>query len=352
MTNAVNDGITIYECTPREAKKFIIRCITATKKILVPFLQSSPGMGKSSIVFDITNEYNLELIDHRLSTSTPEDMNGLPHFENGIATFSQFDIFPTEDIPLPEGKDGWVLFLDEFNSASKAVQAAAYKIILDRKVGQKKLHPRLRIICAGNLSSDRAIVNSLSTAMQSRLINLQMKISVREWLEDVAIPQHYDSRIIAFISYLPDNLMDFKPDHHDKTFCCPRTWEFINSLIDGFEVVNEDAPLYAGTITSGVALKFITFTKVFNDIPNYKDIVANPMTAKIGADSATKFATITHILEHFDENDFNKIITYINRLTTEVQTLFVRMMMVRFPQMRQHPDFAKIMLNVARFLYN
>ena len=65
--------------------------------------------------------------------------NGLPKFEDNKATFVPFDIFPLSDWKLPEGKEGWLLFLDEFNSASKAVQAASYKLILDRCIGGTRL---------------------------------------------------------------------------------------------------------------------------------------------------------------------------------------------------------------------
>ena len=40
------------------------------------------------------------------------------------AAFAPFEMFPTKDTPLPQGKNGWVLLLDEMNSAAKAVQAA------------------------------------------------------------------------------------------------------------------------------------------------------------------------------------------------------------------------------------
>ena len=120
-------GISAYKCTPRQVRKHIIHCMQAG---LVPFIQSSPAMGKSAIVASIAKEYGLELIDHRLSTSAPEDLTGLPHFREGaaghtVAEFVPFDTFPTEGTPIPEGKNGWLLFLDEMNSATKMVQAAA-----------------------------------------------------------------------------------------------------------------------------------------------------------------------------------------------------------------------------------
>ena len=108
--------------TLSKAKEAIITCMKAR---LVPFLQSSPGVGKSSGVNDIGNEYGLKVIDVRLSSLEPTDLQGLPWFNNGKAQFQPFDLFPLEDTPIPQGYQGFLLFLDEFNSASRAVQAAA-----------------------------------------------------------------------------------------------------------------------------------------------------------------------------------------------------------------------------------
>lgn len=130
----------LYRCTPRQITRFVDDVIHAG---LVPFVQSSPGMGKSSLMRKVARDNNLQLIDHRLSTSAPEDLSGLPEFYDTPygrrARFAPFgDLFPLEgDVPntrvvkeaegdTPEVTrqyDGWMLFLDEFNSASKSVQA-------------------------------------------------------------------------------------------------------------------------------------------------------------------------------------------------------------------------------------
>lgn len=345
----MSKGLSAYSCTPRQTKAFVIRCMATG---LVPFIQSSPAMGKSAIVAAIAQEYNLKLIDHRLSTSAPEDLSGLPHFQEGKASFVPFDTFPVEDTPLPEGKQGWLLFLDEFNSASKMVQAAAYKLVLDKMVGQKNLHPRVVIVCAGNLSTDRAIVNPISTAMQSRLIHLTMELNHKEFMEDVAFPQKWDSRIIAFLSYKPSLLHDFRPDHNEKTFCAPRTWEFMNKLIKGQPVTEEEAPLYAGAITSGVAVDFITFTKVFDSLPKLKEIVKDPEGTALPADSATRYATITHLIEHLDEDNFSPVATYVNRLPAEFRVLFFRAMMIQKPQLRGHTAFRQALVELSRYLHD
>lgn len=344
-------GLSAYTVTPRQARKFIIRCMTAG---LVPFLQSSPAMGKSAMIGSIADEYNLWPIDHRLSTSAPEDLSGLPKFkDDGTATFAAFDTFPTEDTPIPEGKDGWLLFLDEFNSATKMVQAAAYKLVLDRMVGQKKLHPRVVIVAAGNLSTDRAIVNLLSTAMQSRLVHLEMVLDLNEFLEDVALPKKWDGRIISYLSYKGIGaLHDFRPEHTEKTFCSPRTWEFMNKLIKGREVIDADAALYAGAITSGAAVDFINFTKVYEKLPKFRDIIADPENIALPNDSATRWATITHLIEHVTDDSFDPVATYLARFTAEFRVLFFRGLRVQKPELKKHPAFRKAMVELSRYLHD
>ena len=358
----MSTGLSAYTCTPRSVKKFIIRCMMSG---LVPFVQSSPAMGKSAIVASIAKEYNLELIDHRLSTSAPEDLSGLPHFENGVATFTPFDTFPVEGTPLPNGKQGWLLFLDEFNSASKMVQAAAYKLVLDRMCGLKKLHRNVVIVCAGNLSTDRAIVNPISTAMQSRLVHLTMELNHKEFMEDVALPQAWDGRIVAYLNFKKTALHDFRPDHNDKTFCSPRTWEFMNKLIKGQEFkmiqnsegqmvyeMEEEAALYAGAITSGVAVDFINFTKVYLSLPKLKDIVLDPEGTPMPADSGTRWAIVMHLVENADDDNFDPIATYVNRLTAEFRVLFFRSLMIQKPALKKHQAFRKAMVELSRYLHD
>ena len=340
-----------YKATPRQIRKHLIRCMAAG---LVPFIQSSPAMGKSAIVASIAEEYGLELLDVRLSTAAPEDLSGLPRFndETGTASFVPFDMFPTEDVALPAGKQGWILFLDEFNSAQKSVQAAAYKLVLDRKVGLKKLHEAVVIVAAGNLATDRAIVNPISTAMQSRLVHLEMTLDPDEFLEDVALAHKWDPRIIAFLSYKPQLLHDFRPDHNDKTFCSPRTWEFMNKLIDGQEIRDEDAALYAGVITSGVAVDFIAFTKVYANLLKIEDIVARPEGVNLPADAATRWATITHLVTKVNDDTFDPVSIFVSRLPAEFRVLFYRSLMIQQPALRKHSAFRRAMVELARYLHD
>lgn len=342
----------LYRCTPRQLRGYITDALYAG---LVPFVQSSPGVGKSSINKLVAHDLNLQVIDHRLSTSAPEDLSGLPQFDdNGFARFAPLaELFPLRGMAVPKGKEGWMLFLDEFNSAAKSVQAAAYKLILDRMVGQHHLHENCVIAAAGNLATDRAIVNNLSTAMQSRVVHLELEVNYEEWQADVAFANNYDNRIIAFLAKYPSKLMDFRPDHNEKTFCCPRTWEFVNKLL---QLPNyqgdlmDKAPMLTGAITSGVATEFITFCKVFKDLVKIGQVIRDPLGTPVPTDNSTKWATIAHLMEKVDESNFDQLTTYANRFDLSFRILFFRSVMTRAQQLRHHPAFMRAMGELSRYL--
>lgn len=341
--------VNMYRVRPRQLRTFITDCLYAN---LVPFVQSSPGVGKSAITKLVADDLNLQIIDHRLSTSAPEDLSGLPRFtEDGRATFAPFaELFPLTDSVIPKNKEGWLLFLDEFNSASKSVQAAAYKLILDRQVGQHNLHSNCVLAAAGNLATDRAIVNNLSTAMQSRVVHLELEVHFEEWLYDVAFKEDYDSRIIAYLSMYPQKLMDFRPEHQDKTFCCPRTWEFMNRLIKGKPVTLDKVGLYAGVITSGVAVEFQTFTEIYQHLVRIEDVIKDPENTPVPNDPPLKWATISHLMEGVNQLNFQALATYANRFDLSFRILFFRFVMVRQPNLRLHPAFANAMSALSKYL--
>lgn len=344
----------LYRVTPRQLAAYIEDDFYAG---LVPYVEGSPGIGKSSIFHQVANKLNLKIIDHRLSTSAPEDLSGLPRFtDDGRASFAPFaDLFPLDTDEVPEGYDGWCLFLDEFNSAPKSVQAAAYKLVLDRKTGQRSLNERVVIGGAGNLSTDRAITNPISTAMQSRLSHYVLEISFKEWLEDVALKDNWDPRIIAYLSRYESKLFDFRPDHNEKTFCCPRTWEFVNRLLQSREpskkaISPNRATAYAGKITSGVAVDFIQFTRCFENLISAKEIINDPEGCRIPSDPLEQWANIAHMSESVNEDNFSSFATYANRFSLDFRILFFRTLMIQKPKLRAHHAWATAMRDLQRYL--
>ena len=323
----------IYNCTPRQTKKFICRALGAG---IVPYIQGQPGIGKSQIVKEIAEEKGLELIDLRLSMCDPTDLMGIPHVNNNKASWVTFSDFPTEDTPIPRGKNGWILMLDELSSTNKSIQAAAYKLILDHMVGQKKLHSNCFVVAAGNRVEDRAVATSLSTALASRMLQINMEVSYHDWQTDVAFKRNLDYRIIGFLEMYPEHLNTFDPESESKTFCSPRTWEFTSWLIKNKDITDEDLPLLAGLLDPGVASEFLAFTKVFNKIVSYDLIKSDPDKAYNNTDiddPELLYATSASIMQKITKDDLKNILKYINKLPQAFKLLVAKGIF------HQHQDF-------------
>lgn len=322
------------QVTPSQATSMIAKYIQAK---IVPMLTGSPGMGKSAIVKDIAKTYNLKLIDLRLSQCDPTDLMGFPSIQGQRAGYLPMETFPLEGDPIPEGYSGWLLFLDEFNSASIAVQAAGYKLILDRMVGQKNLHKHVAVVCAGNLETDGAIVNLMSTAMQSRLAHIELMADVNQWL-DWAYENGIHRFITSYIKFKPGNLYAFSPDHTDKTYACNRTWEFANRVLEVASTDDKDLlPMLAGVLSEGVAREFIGFTKIDNDLPKISQIVQSPNSVRVPDEPSVLFALTGSISHHADKTNLEPLITYVKRLPKEFQVVALRETVRRRKELVGHP---------------
>jgi len=316
--------------------------ITIIKAGLVPMVTSSPGLGKSDIINGIADAFNLKLIDMRLAQSDPVDLLGFPtsdgirmgyappmHFPlKGIDKLPFHPVDPKKPKDPPKQYSGWLLFLDEFSSAPMAVQAAAYKLVLDRQVGVHDLHPKVITICAGNKTTDGAIVNRLSTAMQSRLVHLELAIDVPGWLEWAAVNK-IDYRITGYVGHRPEVLHKFDPDHNDKTFACPRTWEFAHKLIKGKPDIEPLLPLLAGTISEGVAREFVSFATLTTKLPSIAEIVADPDGIVIDPEPAMLYASSHMIAAYLDSSNATPLVKFIDRLPVEFATITIKSAMKR-----------------------
>jgi hypothetical protein len=327
MTTQIRDEITITMADAQEAVLDILR------PKLVPNLISPPGVGKSDLAAHIAKKYGLFLIDVRLSSADPADLNGFPMIlkntlnkaEGQIkAGYIPMNTFPIEGDPVPEGYRGWLLLLDEFNSAILTVQAASYKLVLDRMVGMYNLHKRCLVMAAGNRMGDKAIVNRLSTAMQSRVITLQIRVCREAW-QKWANGHDVDHRVKSFIEFQPDLLHNFDPNHQEVTFPCPRTWEFMSKIIKPWDSIHmRKLATMAGTVGEGAARQFFAYTEIFEHIPTIEQILDDPEFCQLGDEPSMHFALMGLISHHMKAENADPLIKFLNRMDIDMQVCAIR----------------------------
>lgn len=358
------------------------QAVSMVEKLLsinkVPMIHGSPGCGKSAIAHLVAAKHNLKVIDVRLSQREPSDLLGLPNFfmdenDRQRARHVPMETFPLEGDELPpildahgheqliiddDGKrrvlryNGWLLFLDEINSAARETQAAAYQITLDRMVGQEKLHKRVKIMCAGNLETDGAIVEPMSTALQSRLCHMELETDVKEWCEHAGA-RKFDYRLTSFIQFKPSALYDFKADHTDRTFSSPRTLEFVSDYMLKYpNLDDEDAlPIVAGMIGTGQASELLNFCRIFGKIPTISDICIAPEQIAIPRDASIVFATIGMIAHFIIPGNAPQLIMYVRRLPIDMQVVCARMMLARDQTLLGETAMRDWVAAVSKYLY-
>jgi len=130
--------------------------------------------------------------------------------------------------------DAGILFLDEITSATPAVSAAAYQLILDRCLGDYVVPDGWVIIAAGNRQGDRGVTYSMPTPLANRFTHYNFDVNLDDWVL-WAHKYSIDERVIAFLRFRPELLFDFDPALDPVAFPTPRSWEFAHRALKKFD---------------------------------------------------------------------------------------------------------------------
>src|SRR5262249_30827797 len=126
-----------------------------------------------------------------------------------------------------------ILFLDEVTSASPTVTAAAYQLILDRRLCDYQVPPGWAIFAAGNRYGDRGLTYVMPTPLANRFAHYEVEPDLDDWIA-WANTAGVDARIIAFLRFRPDLLFEFDPARNPVAFPSPRSWEYAHRALTKF----------------------------------------------------------------------------------------------------------------------
>jgi len=261
-----------------------VTTVGATKAIKVAFkrqrplfLWGPPGIGKSEVVDGITNEMSGIMYDLRLGQMDPTDLRGMPYYnkETGM-----MDWAPPIDLPTPEIAAQYpivVLFLDEMNAAPASVQAAAYQLILNRRIGKYVLPDNVVVIAAGNRESDKGVTYRMPTPLANRFIHIEMRADFEAWL-DWAVNNNIHEDVVGYLSFAKQDLYDFDAKSASRAFATPRSWSFVSELLDEPMEETTATDLVAGAIGEGLAVKFQAHRKIAGKLPIPGDVLSGKVT--------------------------------------------------------------------------
>ena len=255
---------------PSGAKKALRKAFKNKRPI---FLWGPPGIGKSDIIKQLGDELEAHVIDVRLSLWEPTDIKGIPYFDSNTGRMVWAPPSELPDEALAAQHKQIVLFLDEMNSSAPAVQAAAYQLILNRRIGTYKLPDNVVIVAAGNRESDKGVTYRMPAPLANRFVHLEMTVDWEDYFE-WATENKVHKDVVGFLSFSKKDLYDFDPKSSSRAFATPRSWSFVSELLTDDDVDSDTlTDLVSGSVGEGLAIKFMAHRKHASKMPNPTDIL-------------------------------------------------------------------------------
>jgi MoxR-like ATPase len=192
-------------------------------------LWGPPGVGKSQMVAQVARRHAAPMIDIRLSQMEPSDLRGIPFRVGDLVEWAIPAMLPDRQ---RHGAAG-ILFLDEINAAPPSVSAAAYQLILDRRLGAYQVPEGWAIFAAGNRQGDRGVTYAMPAPLANRFSHFEVEANLEDWV-GWAYASGIDERLIGFLRFRPELLFEFDPARNPTAFPTPRSWEFAHRALQKF----------------------------------------------------------------------------------------------------------------------
>ena len=298
---------------PKAAKKAIQKGFAKRRPL---FLWGPPGIGKSDIVKQLGEDLGAHVIDVRLSLWEPTDIKGIPYFDSNNNKMVWAPPSELPDAEMAAQHKNIILFLDEMNSAPPAVQAAAYQLILNRRVGQYHLPDNVLIVAAGNREADKGVTYRMPAPLANRFIHLEMRVDWDDysfWATENRV--HKD--VVGFLTFSKKDLYDFDPKSPSRAFATPRSWTFVSELLEDDDTDEGTlTDLISGAIGEGLAIKFMAHRKHASKMPNPTDILQGKVkkmeTKEISAMYSLAVSLCYELKDASDKNakDWNDQVNY------------------------------------------
>ena len=286
--------------SPNKAKTSIKHALLKKRPI---FLWGPPGIGKSDVIHQIGELIDAHVIDVRLSLWEPTDIKGIPYFDSNESKMVWAPPGELPDETLAQQHKNIILFLDEMNSAAPAVQAAAYQLILNRKVGTYRLPDNVMIVAAGNREADKGVTYRMPAPLANRFVHLEMQVNFDDWFQ-WAVDNKIHKDVVGFLNFSKKDIYGFDPKSPSRSFATPRSWSFVSELLSDNIDDSTTTDLVAGAVGEGLAVKFMAHRKIAAGMPNPTEILAGKVKEmKTKEISAMYSLTISLCYELKDASD-------------------------------------------------
>ena len=345
-----------------------IDCIKRLDSRTPAMLWGEPGCGKTRTLIDKFRDHIV--IPVLAGQSEPTDIGGIPfNYKDQHAKYlvpwwgfyasthedvKEYRMLPDGTIIHdPEGKtkntrslDGpMVLFFDDIVTAHEQTQAAFYKVVDEKKIGELTIRENVRIIAAGNRVDDMSAVTDMPKALCNRFMHFYVRPNVDKWLEWATVSGIHP-HVTFFVRNNQQHLSGFE-DAKNSTqvhaWPTPRTWEMLSRTLHELDTAglrsstgdaSEAGVDYEYTMIQGcigaLASSFHATIRNKFQIVTVEEILKNPSKAEVPPLSQPDrlYATVSNLEYWYAQKEnhdkYEPFITYTLRLPDDFGVLLAR----------------------------
>jgi hypothetical protein len=288
-------------------------------------LKGSPGVGKSSLPRQIVkSRANWGYCEFRPNLFESIDLRGLPITDpvtgttvwlrpNNLPFVGNEDRFPAEGI----------LNIDEITAGTSAsMLAVCLGLVLERRAGEHTLMPGWRIVATTNLATDKSGIVKMGAALSSRFAHIPVEATAKA-LVKWGIENGFHHTVAAYLRFRPTHVHVMTGLDLTGPWPNPRNWERCSNLVKlrGFD--GNELRRLTGIVGADHAADFVSFIRVYDDLPNIEEIAAQPNNAHVPTEMSAVYATVGMCAAEADLGNFANIMTYAARLPKEYEVMTI-----------------------------
>lgn len=299
-------------------------------------VQGHIGTGKSSLLKTLAQQ----LPDHHACyfDCTTKDLGdiALPNIAKLDATAGYVEFLTNEELGMHLNKP-IILMIDEYGKANPAVKNGLLRVMLERKLAGRELHPDSIVFATTNLGAE-GVGDLLPPHARNRVTIITVrKPTSTEWIE-WGIENGIDHTLLGWVRDNPqvlqsfdevtspaDNPYIFHPREQRVSFVTPRSLEAASDWLKqrhSFDAQTLNA-LLIGTIGERGAMDLSAFVELADQLPTLKSIQETPEEATVPSSASAICMVVYRALQAVDATWIENWMVYLNRLPKEAQGMFV-----------------------------
>ena len=283
---AKNSGKTSYNVS--EAKKEIMTAIRAYyakdaegKYYYDPvnrlpfYLEGPPGIGKTELVRQITEELGIGFVSFSVTHHTRNSIIGLPVIEDledggKYTEYTMSEVIAAVVRECEAGQKEGILLLDEFNCASDTIMPVMLAFLQTRNIGLYHLPEGWSLVLCGNPVEYNAAAKRFTPAILDRVRRLDLLPEAEDFFA-YAETKAFNYLVLDYLKLNPQNIYKVTNNREHPETVTARGWENLARTIDAYTA--EGLELNRMTV-----LQFIKSVQIADDFWNYYWLHHNSFT--------------------------------------------------------------------------